>query len=394
MSETPDADGDQTGETWVGASPAEKITYTYDADNELTGATDAYATLTFTYDSGGNELTSATSGPGTGQPSVTLTSTYNPQNNLASVTDNVSGNVGITTYLYDAGQRLTTITTSYGGTAGPEIITSYAPNNQISAQSRTIGGSGTAVNASYSYDAGDRQTTITDYVSGGVALATGIPDTHRFLTVTHIHPFAGRVFQTHTVLSRYPASIHLSPGCSGNHGLFISYTQKARVQRSAERGCLRNSVTDDHTIAGNINSQSESGPTSTGWTDSGNDASNRNAHGTKGTSGDTFSFTEGETGSDIFSLGKSITGTLDGSAQITASFGFATTGSRAGSSFSRCPDTHLSGGGNWVSGISARTGVNRLYGSSRVPVATNQEVLVNGRLNRLGFLLDLLLPKS
>ena len=92
-----DAAGDQTGETWVGALPSEKITYTYDADNELTGASDAYATLTFTYDSGGNELTSATSGPGTGQPSVTLTSTYNPQNNLASVTDNVSGNVGITT---------------------------------------------------------------------------------------------------------------------------------------------------------------------------------------------------------------------------------------------------------------------------------------------------------
>ena len=80
-----------------GSAPrlSEKITYTYDADNELTGAADAYATLTFTYDSGGNELTSATSGPGTGQPSVTLTSTYNPQNNLASVTDNVSGNVGI-----------------------------------------------------------------------------------------------------------------------------------------------------------------------------------------------------------------------------------------------------------------------------------------------------------
>ncbi len=103
---------------------------------------------------------------------MTLTSTYNPQNNLASVTDNVSGNVGITTYLYDSGQRLTTITTSYNGTAGPEIITSYAPNNQISAQSRTIGGSGTAVNTSYSYDAADRQTTITDYVSGGSALAT------------------------------------------------------------------------------------------------------------------------------------------------------------------------------------------------------------------------------
>ena len=39
------------------------ITYTYDADNELTGVADNYATLTFTYDSGGNLLTAATSRP-------------------------------------------------------------------------------------------------------------------------------------------------------------------------------------------------------------------------------------------------------------------------------------------------------------------------------------------
>ena len=158
-----DADGDQTGETWVGASPSEMITYTYDADNELTGAADAYATLTFTYDSGGNEITSATSGPGTGQPSVTLTSGYNAQHSLTSVSDNISGNVGLTTYQYDAGQRLTTITTSYGGTAGPQIVTSYAPNNQISAQSRTIGGSGTAVirHISTTLPTGKRRSRIT-----------------------------------------------------------------------------------------------------------------------------------------------------------------------------------------------------------------------------------------
>ena len=168
-----DADGDQTGETWVGSSPSETITYTYDADNELTGAADSYATLTFTYDSGGNEITSATSGPGTGQPSVTLTSGYDAQQNLTSVTDNLSS-IGRTTIVYDAGERPTTITTSYGGTAGPQVVTSYAPNNQISSQSRTIGGSGTAVNTTYVYDAADRQTTITDYVSGGSALATYI----------------------------------------------------------------------------------------------------------------------------------------------------------------------------------------------------------------------------
>jgi YD repeat-containing protein len=55
------ADGDQTGETWVGASPAEKITYTYDADNEMTGAADSFATLTFTYNADGELATDVTS---------------------------------------------------------------------------------------------------------------------------------------------------------------------------------------------------------------------------------------------------------------------------------------------------------------------------------------------
>jgi hypothetical protein len=43
---------------------------------------------------------------------VTLTSGYNAQYSLTSVTDNISGNIGTTTYAYDLGQRPTTITTS------------------------------------------------------------------------------------------------------------------------------------------------------------------------------------------------------------------------------------------------------------------------------------------
>ena len=73
-----DKDGDQTGESWVnGSGTAIYIaTYTYDADHEMTGATDPYATLTFTYDKDGRVVTMATSGPGTGQPTVTLTYSY------------------------------------------------------------------------------------------------------------------------------------------------------------------------------------------------------------------------------------------------------------------------------------------------------------------------------
>jgi RHS repeat-associated protein len=132
---------------------------------------ESYATLTMTYDSGGNEISQATSGPGSGQPNVLLSYTYDQNHNLTSVRDNLSSQ-GVTSYAYDAGFRLTTTTTSYGGTAGPQVLITYAPKNQISSESRTIGGSGTAVNTSFSYDAADRQTTITDYGSGESSLAT------------------------------------------------------------------------------------------------------------------------------------------------------------------------------------------------------------------------------
>ena len=166
-----DSGGRKTGETWVGASPSETITYTYDADNELTGVNDANATLTFTYDSGGNQLTAATSGPGTGQPSVTLTSGYDPTHNRTSLIDNLSS-AGITTFAYDSEFRLTTITTSYGGSSGPQVVFGFDSGNRVTLESRTIGGSGTAVATSFSYDNADRLTTITGQVTGGAALAT------------------------------------------------------------------------------------------------------------------------------------------------------------------------------------------------------------------------------
>ena len=157
------ADGDQTGETWVGASPAEKITYTYDADNEMTGASDSFATLTFTYSAEGQVQTAGTTGPGSGQPSVLLSYTYDPAGSKTSITDNLSS-AGITTYSYDLEERVTSVATSYGGTAGPQVAFGYDSGGRLTSADRTIGGSGDSVNTSYSYDAGNRQTTITQQV--------------------------------------------------------------------------------------------------------------------------------------------------------------------------------------------------------------------------------------
>ena len=158
-----DSGGQETGETWYNSSggTTDLITSTSDADNELTNISDNYATLTFSYDSGGNQITAATSGPVTGQPSVTLTSGYDQNHDLTSIADNLSSQ-GLTTFQYDEAFRLTTITTSYGGTAGPQVVLGYDPGSRETSISRTVGGSGTSVNTTLAYDTANRLTTITD----------------------------------------------------------------------------------------------------------------------------------------------------------------------------------------------------------------------------------------
>ena len=142
----------------------------------MTGVNDANANLTFTYDSGGRQITAATSGTA-GQPSVTLTSGYDAFGNRASLYDSLS-NTGRTTYSYDAAFRLTTIARDFFDKAttttisGPQVVYGYDNANRLTSESRTIGGTGTAVATSFSYDNANRLTTLTHQVTGGSALAT------------------------------------------------------------------------------------------------------------------------------------------------------------------------------------------------------------------------------
>ena len=102
---------------------------------------------------------------------MTLTSGYDPFHNRTSLTDNLS-NAGVTTFSYDAAFRLTTIAVKYGTSNGPQVVLGYDAANRETSISRTIGGSGTAVNTSFSYDNANRLTTITDQTGGGTHLAT------------------------------------------------------------------------------------------------------------------------------------------------------------------------------------------------------------------------------
>jgi YD repeat-containing protein len=67
-------------------------------------------------------------------------------------------------YAFDAAQQLTTITTSYGGTAGPQVAYTYDDASRLTAISRQIGSSDTAteVNTTIGYDNDNRVVTMTD----------------------------------------------------------------------------------------------------------------------------------------------------------------------------------------------------------------------------------------
>jgi RHS repeat-associated protein len=174
-----DSGGRQINEFWVTSSGGtlRTVTYAYDADGEMTGAADPDSLLTFTYDSGGNQHTAATSSTA-GQPLVTLTAGFDADHQRTGLSDSLSGTggtgQGLTTYQYDPGHRLTTITQSFGGTNGPQVLFGYDAGNRLTSLARTIGGAGTAVNTAYSYDNADRMTTIIHQVGGGSILATYI----------------------------------------------------------------------------------------------------------------------------------------------------------------------------------------------------------------------------
>ena len=164
-----DVRGDQTGETWLNSSGGAIYiaTYTYDSAQEMKTAADPNSLLTIAYDNDGRVGTIATSGPGTGQPTVTLTYGYDPSGDITSIKDSLSGTgytgAGITTYMYDPALRLTTITQSFGGTTGPQVVYSYDPGGQITQVQRSIGNSGTAVMTTYGYDAANDVTAIDNF---------------------------------------------------------------------------------------------------------------------------------------------------------------------------------------------------------------------------------------
>lgn len=106
-------------------------------------------------------LTDATSGPGTVQPAVTLTYSYDPLSDVLSVTENLSIH-GVIIHNDNDDPQVTGLVQSFGGTTGPEVAYTYDLGRRLTAVSRTDSDSSVEVNTTISYDGADRVTTITD----------------------------------------------------------------------------------------------------------------------------------------------------------------------------------------------------------------------------------------
>ena len=174
----------------------------------MTGASDSFATLTFAYDSGGRVSSTATSGAAGTQPLVTLTYGYDAFGNKTSMSDSLSGSgwagQGVTSYAYDAAFRLTTMTQTFGGNAGPQVLLGYDSGGRLTSIDRTIAGAGTSVNTSLVYDAANRLGTIVDQ-AGTTGLATFLYgyDSGNRLTSENDVEIAGGVTYTYNATYAY-----------------------------------------------------------------------------------------------------------------------------------------------------------------------------------------------
>jgi len=160
-----DALNRKTGETWVvSGSTVNTQTFTYDAaDNQLT-AQDANGAYTMAYDTL-NRMTSEQEPFG-----QVLTFSYDAATNRTQVNDSQSG---VTTSVYDALGRLTSRKFS-NGTTNLRIDPGWTNRDQLASLKRytDLGGSSLVGMSSYTYDAAERLTALTHTYASGSVLAS------------------------------------------------------------------------------------------------------------------------------------------------------------------------------------------------------------------------------
>jgi RHS repeat-associated protein len=164
-----------SGASGCGTSTPDRIfTYTYDAANQLTEVNETDSRYTFTFDNMGR--VTGISSLGSNMPQVRLTNTYDPIGRRTAVEDNLSS-AGKISFTYDAGNRVTNVKMTVGGTLGPQVTMAYDAANRLTSLSRQDGNAffppPNKVLTTFTYDNDDRVLTITHtYVPGSGSSST------------------------------------------------------------------------------------------------------------------------------------------------------------------------------------------------------------------------------
>src|SRR5581483_12084086 len=146
---------------------------TRDLDGNAVTATDAFSTLTYTYDQHNRPATEDNGGtPNT--PHVVLTFGYDPAGNFTSVSDTIDGQLDATvTYTPNALNRLAQITQTGPGVHDKRIDVTYNAIGQVATINfaSDLAGTQQVVDAAYSYDSLNRLTDLA-YTHQGTTVAS------------------------------------------------------------------------------------------------------------------------------------------------------------------------------------------------------------------------------
>jgi RHS repeat-associated protein len=164
-----------TNENWITAfnSTANPLVYTYDKASNVLSATDFFSSLAYTYDH--RNRVKSVDNQGTQQsPRVVLNYTYDVASNLTSVAETIDGVVGATTsYAYDALNRTTRLTQAGGGTSDKRVDLVHNPLGQVTGIERfsDLAGTQSVAATDHVFDALNRLTSVS-HRRGATTLAS------------------------------------------------------------------------------------------------------------------------------------------------------------------------------------------------------------------------------
>ena len=164
-----------TAEVWLdeAGNPVRTFNFEYDAASQLIDANDPDSAYSYEYDLDGR-IASVDNAGTPGVPNVVFDYTYDPVDNLTSVTDSINGvDAGVETFTYDELDRVTEITQSGNGVADKRIDMGYDAASQMTGIGRysDLDGTQEIASSTSTYDDAGRLTNLTHNSNGEVLSA-------------------------------------------------------------------------------------------------------------------------------------------------------------------------------------------------------------------------------